>query len=70
MAVILVIGALFSAVSQRLARLNNKFLEGSDCNKATTYDVLVDANLYAGILQKFPLSLSDFEIVDSRLAQY
>ena len=45
--------------------MNNKYLEGFDETKATTYGLLVDANnLYGGIMQKFPLPLSDFEIVD------
>ena len=49
--------------------MNNNYLEGFDETKAGTYGFLVDANnFYGGIMQKFPLPLSEFEIVDVELS--
>ena len=49
--------------------MKNNYLEGFDETKARTYGFLVDANnLYDGIMQKFPLPLSKFEIVDVELS--
>ena len=49
--------------------MKNKYLEGFDDTKGRTYGFLVDANnLYAGIMQKFPLPLSEFEIMDVELS--
>ena len=45
--------------------MSNKYLEGFDETKAKTYGLLVDANnLYGGIMQQFPLPLSEFEVLD------
>ena len=64
----LIRGGVSSVLSKRLATMNNKYLEGFDETKAATYGFLVDANnLYGGIMQKFPLPLSEFEIVDVEL---
>ena len=50
--------------SKRLATMNNKYLERFAETKARTYGLLVDTNnLYGGIMQKFSLPLSYFEIV-------
>ena len=58
-----------SLFSKRLETMNNKYLEGFDETKAGTYGFFVDANnLYGGIMQKFPLPSSEFEIVDVDLS--
>ena len=58
-----------SVFSKRLATMNSKYLEGFHETKATTYGLLVDANnLFGGIMQKFSLPLSEFEIVDVELS--
>ena len=58
-----------SVFSKRLATMKNKYMEGFDEAKARTYGFLVDTNhLYGGIVQKFPLPLSEFEIVDVELS--
>ena len=49
--------------------MNKKYLEGFDETKARTYGFLVDANnLHGGVMQKFPLPLREFEIVDVELS--
>ena len=64
----LINGGVSSVFSKSLATMN-KYLEGFDETKARTYGFLVDANnLYAGILQNFPLPLGEFEIVDIELS--
>ena len=65
----LIRGGVSLVFSKRLATINNKYLEGFDETKAGRYGFLVDANnLYGGILQKFPLPLNEFEIVDVELS--
>ena len=60
----LIRGDVSSVLSKRLARMNKKYLKGFDETKAGTYGLLVNANiLYGGILQKFPMPSSEFEIV-------
>ena len=55
--------------SKRLATMNNKYREGFDETKKRTYIFFMDANnLCGGIMQKFPLPLSEFEIVDVALS--
>ena len=57
--------------SEPLATMNNKYLEGFSETKARTDGFLVDANnLYGGIMQKFPLPLREFEIVDVELSTF
>ena len=65
----LIRGGVSSVFSKRSPTMNNKYLEGFDETKARTYGFRVDANnLYGGIMQKFPLPLSEFEIVDVELS--
>ena len=65
----LIRGGVSSVFSKRLATMNNKYLERFDETKARTYGFLLDANnLYGGIMQKFPLPLREFEIVDVELS--
>ena len=65
----LVKGDASSVFLKRLAKMNNKYLEGFDETKARTYGLLVDTNNLDGIImQRFPLPLSDSEIVDVELS--
>ena len=58
----------FSVFWKRLATMNNKYQEGFNETKGRTYGLLVDANdLYGGIMHKFPLPLSHFEILNVEL---
>ena len=50
-----------SVFSKRLAQANNKFMEGFDNEKPSTFLWLIDANnLYGGIMEQYPLPLNSF----------
>ena len=57
-------GGISSVFSRRLARENNKFIEGFNDEQPSTFFWLIDANnLYGGIMEKYPLPLNGFELV-------
>ena len=59
-------GGISSVFSKRLSQANNKFVEGFDNKKPSTFLWLNDANnLYRGIMEKYPLPLNNFIMASS-----
>ena len=59
-------GGISSVFSKKLSQANNKFVEGFDNQKPSTFLWLIDANnLYGGIMEKYPLPLNNFIMASS-----
>ena len=52
-----------SVFAKRLLKANNKFMPDYKPKQQSTFILMIDANnLYVGIMQKFPPSISIFEM--------
>ena len=61
----LIRGGVSSIYNKRLAVANNKDLPNFNPKAPSTFIVMIDANnLYAGVMEKFPLPLNNFEFTD------
>ncbi|XP_075259949.1 uncharacterized protein LOC142351664 [Convolutriloba macropyga] len=61
----LIRGGVSSVFAKRLCKANNKFMPDYKPKQQSTFILMIDANnLYGGIMEKFPLPISTFEMFD------
>ena len=61
----LIRGGVSSIYNKRLTVANNKYLPNFNPKAPSTFIVMIDANnSYGGIMEKFPLPLSNFKYTD------
>ena len=58
-------GGVSSVLAKRLCKANNKFMPDYKPKQQSTFILMIDNNnLYGGIMEKFPLAISTFEMFD------